>query len=459
MMSVTPNGYAFQHHFNTTVSGGPYTFPNAWVKLTRSGNNISAFTSPDGSNWSQVGTTSVPMAADVTVGLFVASHNPSATSTVTFDNVTVTDLPPPQTPSSSPWVTTDIGSPVTTGSARYPGDVFTVHGGGSDIWGPTDEFHYVYQPMSGDGEIVARVTSQTPTDVWAKAGVMIKESATPGAPSAMLAVTPANGYAFQHSVESNQSGTPYTFPNAWMRLTRNGNVIEVSTSTNGTTWNVMGSATIPMAVNATAGLFVNSHNWGSLSTVTFDNVTVTQSCQPRPPAPAPVDFHRYRLSPDVGICAVQRWRLYPERRWVRYLGAHSGSSHYVYQPMAGDGEILARVTSQTPTDVWAKAGVMIKESATAGSPYAMLAVTPANGYAFQHSVESNLNGHPYSFPKAWMKLNRSGNTFEVSTSTDGITWDVMGSATVPMATDATVGLFVNSHNWSVLGVVNSIMWA
>ena len=66
---MTPgNGYAFQHHFNTTISGGPYTFPNAWVKLVRTGASIAAYTSADGAIWNQVGTTTVPMATDVTVG-------------------------------------------------------------------------------------------------------------------------------------------------------------------------------------------------------------------------------------------------------------------------------------------------------------------------------------------------------------------------------------------------------
>jgi glucose/arabinose dehydrogenase/regulation of enolase protein 1 (concanavalin A-like superfamily) len=450
MMSVTPgNGYAFQHHFNTTISGGPYTFPNAWVKLARVGNGITAFASADGATWNQVGATSVPMAEDVTVGLFVASHNPTATSTVTFDNVTVTDYPPPDPPPPPPWVSTDIGSPLTQGFAQYNTGVFTVRGAGTDIWGPTDEFHYVYQPLSGDGEIVARVTSQTPTDVWAKAGVMIKESATPGAPYALLAVTPANGYAFQHSVESNQNGNPYAFPNAWMKLTRNGNTFEVSTSSDGNAWTVMGSATIPMATEATVGLFVNSHNWASLGTVTFDNVTVTDYPPPPPPP---------WVSTDVGSPVTPGLAQYAGGVFTLYgagsdIWGPTDEFRYVYQSVVGDGDIIARVTSQSPSDPWAKAGVMIKQSATAGAPYALLAVTPANGYAFQHSVETNNNGDPYTFPNAWMKLTRSGSTISAFKSADGTNWTLIGSGSVPMSASVTAGMFVTSHNWSVLGQV------
>ena len=37
----------FQDDFNSSVSGGTYTFP-VWLKLSRSGNTITAYTSPDG---------------------------------------------------------------------------------------------------------------------------------------------------------------------------------------------------------------------------------------------------------------------------------------------------------------------------------------------------------------------------------------------------------------------------
>jgi regulation of enolase protein 1 (concanavalin A-like superfamily) len=88
---VTPgNGVAFQYGFNGNVAGGSYTFPNAWLKLTWSGSTITAYTSADGSTWTQVGTTTISLTAPVTIGIFVCSHNSGALSTATFDNVAVT---------------------------------------------------------------------------------------------------------------------------------------------------------------------------------------------------------------------------------------------------------------------------------------------------------------------------------------------------------------------------------
>lgn len=45
------------------------------------------------------------------------------------------------------------------GSATSANSVFTVSGAGAQIYGNADAFHLVYQPLSGDGTIVARVVS------------------------------------------------------------------------------------------------------------------------------------------------------------------------------------------------------------------------------------------------------------------------------------------------------------
>ena len=51
----------------------------------------------------------------------------------------------------SPWTDSDVGSPALAGSAGYSGGVFTVNGAGADIWGTSDQFNYVSQPLSGNG--------------------------------------------------------------------------------------------------------------------------------------------------------------------------------------------------------------------------------------------------------------------------------------------------------------------
>src|SRR5262249_7829919 len=67
---------------------------------------------------------------------------------------TVTSQPLP-----SGWLDTDIGSVGLTGSATYSSGTFTVKAAGQGISGTADSMHFVYQSLTGDGAIVARVTN------------------------------------------------------------------------------------------------------------------------------------------------------------------------------------------------------------------------------------------------------------------------------------------------------------
>ena len=95
----------------------------------------------------------------------------------------------------SPWLTRDIGSPSLAGDGSYASSTFTLKGTGTDIGGTSDQFRFVYQPLAGDGQIVARVSSMTNTHAWAKAGVMIREGLAANARHFSLFVTPTSGLA------------------------------------------------------------------------------------------------------------------------------------------------------------------------------------------------------------------------------------------------------------------------
>lgn len=58
-------------------------------------------------------------------------------------------------------------------------------------------FQFVYQPLSGDGSITARVVSETKANSWVKAGVMFRETLAVGSSNAMLEVTPGSGAVMQ----------------------------------------------------------------------------------------------------------------------------------------------------------------------------------------------------------------------------------------------------------------------
>jgi len=84
---VTPsNGVSLQLRPSTgaaAVDMGRQTGLKApyWVKLVRSGNTFTGFSSPDGSTWTQVASTNVSLATSGLAGLAVCAHNNTALNT------------------------------------------------------------------------------------------------------------------------------------------------------------------------------------------------------------------------------------------------------------------------------------------------------------------------------------------------------------------------------------------
>ncbi len=200
-------------------------------------------------------------------------------------NYTPSDLGPDETVSTtigaatlpSPWIDMDIGNVGQAGSASYASGAFTVKGSGDDIWDNADAFHFVFQSMTGDGSIVARVASIDYTNSWAKAGVMIRESLDADARHAMAVVTAGNGVAFQR--RTTPGGTSYHTAGAavdapyWVKLTRSGSTFTAYRSADGSTWAPVGSATISMATSVYVGLALTSHNNSTLNASVLDNVS------------------------------------------------------------------------------------------------------------------------------------------------------------------------------------------
>jgi uncharacterized repeat protein (TIGR03806 family) len=128
--------------------------------------------------------------------------------------------------------------------------------------------------------------------------------------------------------------------------------------------------------------------------------------------------------------------------------------HFAYMPLAGDGQIIARVESLQFTDPWAKAGVMFRENLSPGSPHALMAVTAEGHSAFQsrtmeNSSSGNIDGPAAKIPQ-WVKLIRIGNTFAGYLSADGRDWRRVGSVTIPMSKKIYAGLALTAHNNSQL---------
>ena len=286
-MMVTPGGNrSFQRRTSTggstsRTNGTSGTTP-VWLRLVRQGSQFTGYLSANGTSWTTVGTATISMTSAAYVGLAVSSRVDSTLATAVFTNVQATSgavTAPPSSPSSlpAPWTNQDIGSPALAGAASAASGTFTVTGAGNDIWGTTDQFQFVSQPLQGDVEVIARVGSLQYADPWSKAGVMIRETLTGGSRHAAMVATGTQGWSFPRRIETGGTsyGSPYLAGAApgWVRLVREGNLFSGYTSPDGTTWTLVGTDTIAMASTVYVGLAVTSHNTSATATATFTNVT------------------------------------------------------------------------------------------------------------------------------------------------------------------------------------------
>ncbi|GGZ24167.1 hypothetical protein GCM10010300_79550 [Streptomyces olivaceoviridis] len=140
--------------------------------------------------------------------------------------------------------------------------------------------------------------------------------------------------------------------------------------------------------------------------------------------------------------------------------AVNDSFYFVHKTLTGEGTLtvplrsLAGVvdagTGKTAQGAqpWAKAGIIVKESLTQGSPYAAVMATGGHGVRMQYDYTHDTagpSGQVSQESPRWLRLVRSGDSLTGSTSTDGSHWTKVGSAQLPgLARTVRAGLFATS---------------
>ena len=362
-------------------------------------------------------------------------------------------------PVPSPWTSTDVGNVGAAGVSSFSGGLFSVAGAGADIWGTSDAFQFVSQPLAGDGSIVARLDGINPTrSPYAKAGLMMRQSPAADAPHVLLDVKPDGGVEFM--TRSNSGGdTSYlgggmTTGNAWLRLTRSGVNVTAAISQDGVNWTSLGSATL--AGSALVGLVVTSHTTDFIEQAEFEQVAVTSagvSAGTLPPAWSQV---------DVGN-TVQSGKGSEAGGTFTVVGSGADiwgpadAFHFVYASNVSEGSIAARVVSMDNTNPFAKAGVMFRASLDPGAAHVILDVRPDGNVEFMTRSTSSgsttfIAGAVTTFP-ATLKLQRvhgSVDSVFVASVLDSSGWRQIGTVTIRIGPAALSGLVVTSHDTSQL---------
>ena len=186
----------------------------------------------------------------------------------------------------APWNAQDIGSPPIAGSVTVDQDVFTVVAAGKDIASRSDQFYFVYQQVSGDVDVIARVDSVSAVQSGSKAGVMIRSSLAANAVHGYASVSAGRGIAFQTrtSAGGNTSSTSggSAGPPRWVRILRTGSTLTAYTSTDGKAWTTISSRTVPLGATAYVGLATTSRSTSAATTAALSQVAVVPLALPSP---------------------------------------------------------------------------------------------------------------------------------------------------------------------------------
>jgi hypothetical protein len=360
------------------------------------------------------------------------------------------------------WSGNDIGTGGLPGfiaaDASFDGFRFTIRGGGVDVWGTVDGFHFASAPAQGDFEVTARVTSVDPVHPWTKAGVMIRDGLGSSHRHAFLFATPTavNGVAFQRREIAGGStehmAGPATGPPVWLMLRREGDLITAfSRASDSEPWASIGTQALsglPDVVRV--GLAVTSHAGQMQATASFDGVTVTALSAARshglPPGWSSADTG----SPSL-VASSAAWT--GTGFTVQGSGADTWGTQdafqFVYSELSGDATVITRVTDLEGPHVWSKAGLMIRTSLEPGAAHHFLLASEARGLAYQRRLENDqptlhtaLN--PLPLP-VWFAIQRQATTIHLWYSADGQAWTWIASSAFPGGR-AFVGLAVTSHD-------------
>ena len=380
--------------------------------------------------------------------------------------MTAAESPPPGLCPSG-WNCGDIGGATPAGGQDLTSGTWIVAGGGGDIWGVSDQFHFVDSTATGDGTVSAEITAQEAANPWSKAGVMMRGSVDPASPYYAVFATPAHGVAVQW--RSTQGGATSqivvagTVPlfvevSRWTDTSATTPITYYSalTSPNGVTWTDVPGSSIALSLpaNYVEGIAVTSHDTSQLSTVGLSAVTIGATST-EPPGVCSAAY----TCVDIGSPIPAGTQVQTPTTWSIQGGGGdiwdvSDQFRFVAQALPGDGTASARLVSLSTTNAWTKAGVMLRADATAGAAYYALLVTPGNGLIVQYRAASGaVTNQPVqiSGPAAplYLSVNRTGTTFSASTSSDGVTWTPVAGSTVslPSLTGSLLaGMAVTSHD-------------
>lgn len=180
-------------------------------------------------------------------------------------------------PIPSPWKSVDIGAPAVPGGANFRDGEFAIVGAGHGIGGSSDQFHFVYQKLYGDGEIMGQYPGESYGPYDGKGGLMFRQSLDSDAPDIFYYISGSSsghGYEVRLTAGANAetntiSNYQWYYPTMWVRLTRTNNQFTLLIADGTLQWVTITSQHIEMQDPVYVGMAVSSSTNAFIQQSTF----------------------------------------------------------------------------------------------------------------------------------------------------------------------------------------------
>ena len=249
-------------------------------------------------NWSVAGTVSSSLTSFTDLGVsavntyeyrvFAASPGQIPSDKSNVVSVTVLDA-------SNNFESVDIGSPQQAGSTEVlaPGVDYGIYAGGTDVWGKSDQFRFVYKPVTGNFDYSVRIANITRANAGSMAGLMARESLSADSRHIFMRARAGDGMRanYRPTTGGDSLGVGNfigTFPNEYVRLQRVGNVFTAYASNNGTTWTVITQQTLNLPSTLYFGMAASARTTAEFTYTgaSFRGLTDRLAAATKPAAPS-----------------------------------------------------------------------------------------------------------------------------------------------------------------------------
>jgi TolB protein len=171
----------------------------------------------------------------------------------------------------------DVGAPAKAGSAEFDPakNLFTITGGGSNIWAKADQFHFVWREVTGDVKLAATIHFTGQGAPHRKAGLMIRNSLETDAPyvDAMLHGNGLLALQWRRTKGDITEGVDFALSGpVRLELERKKNVFTMSVAKEGEPLRPLGSTNVALSNPSYVGLAISAHQADAAETAHFSDV-------------------------------------------------------------------------------------------------------------------------------------------------------------------------------------------